>query len=69
LDATDHGWAGRLVVGAMTTPRLPLTLYPTIDIPAFYILRTARVEAIVESERGEDGNLIPKRIHIVRLHD
>jgi len=67
-DKSERGWAGVLTAHNLTTKRLPVRLYPTVDREKLAALDHATVEAIVECTQQDSGGLKPKRIHILSIH-
>lgn len=68
-DKHDSGWAGTLETKHLTTKRLPVKLYPTVNPDKLANIASAQVEAILESKIKEDGGLKPYRIHVLKLTD
>ena len=66
-DQGDRGWAGKLHAGSMSTKRLSIKLYPTVNREALATRSQARVDALIECKRLDDDTLKPLRIHVVKL--
>ncbi len=68
-DKADRGWAGRLSARGMKTKRVGVKLYPTVDREGLAHVDSARVEAMLETKTGPDGEPKPVQIHVLRVLD
>lgn len=67
-DKRAQGWAGILDVDGLEKRRVPITLFPTIDVAALAQCARARVDAMAEfKEIGDERVLI--RIHVISVHE
>jgi hypothetical protein len=67
LDRRGHGWFGRINLDGEDV-RLPLSLYPTLDIEGLKGVTEITADIIVEQQRDESGDWKPTRIHVVKIH-
>lgn len=68
-DKRAQGWAGILEVDGLEKRRVPVTLYPTIDVASLAQCERARVDAMAEfKDIGEDERLLI-RIHVIVVHE
>lgn len=73
IRATDRekraqGWAGILEVEGLER-RVPIILFPTIDMTALAQCRRARVDAMVETKSIGEDERVPVRIHLIAVHE
>jgi hypothetical protein len=67
-DKRAQGWAGILNVEGLER-RVPITLFPTIDVATLAQCRRARVDVMVEmKDIGEDERAVV-RIHVIAVHE
>lgn len=62
------GWAGRFVDKEILAERLRMDLYPTVDLAPLSKAEVIRADVMVEFKEDKDGNLVPSRIHVVKVH-
>ncbi|WP_157619376.1 hypothetical protein [Skermanella stibiiresistens] len=66
-DKVDRGWAGKLSHHGMSTKRLTVRLYPTVDRDVLAATDAAQVEAILEFKQDSNGQSKPVCIHVLKL--
>jgi hypothetical protein len=67
-DKRAQGWAGILEVEGLER-RVPITLFPTIDMATLAQCRRARVDTMVETKAIGDDERVPVRIHVITVHE
>lgn len=64
-DRNKTGWGAMIHGDERFKRRLPMDLYPTVDADALAENHFIRGDLIVECDAGADGQLKPKRIHLI----
>uniref|UniRef100_A0A2A3K134 Uncharacterized protein n=1 Tax=Alloyangia mangrovi TaxID=1779329 RepID=A0A2A3K134_9RHOB len=64
-DRHKQGWGAAIVGDDRFPKRLPMDLYPTVDPDKLANHRSVIANLVVECNRGADGALRPKRIHLL----
>ena len=68
-DKRAQGWAGILEVDGLEGRRVPVTLFPTIDVAALAQCERARVDAMAEFSKIDEEERLLIRIHVIAVHE
>jgi hypothetical protein len=63
-DSHKH-WAGRVLGDRRFKRRLPMDIYPTVDVSALAEEKVVVADLIVEGETLEDGDFKARRLHLL----
>lgn len=71
LDRTQRGrgWAARFPDGEFKNDRLPMDLYPTVDMDSLRTAVLIRADVLVEERVGNAGQPLPPRVHLIKVHE
>ena len=63
-DSHKH-WAGKVIGDRRFKKRLPMDIYPTVDVAKLAEEQVVIADLMVEGETTEDGKFKPKRLHLL----